>query len=99
MSQTREIRVQKILSNHTVSFSEEAIRGDGGRKLRVKDNILGVTGNNASHVYKIFPHIVKVLLMSKYVSFEVGINQINQPNSNRFAELFFSVVLKTLFPF
>ena len=73
--------------------------GFNERKLRVKDNILGVTGSNASHVYKIFPHIVKVLLMSKYVSFEVGINQINQPNSNRFADLFFSVVLKTLFPF
>ena len=60
---------------------------------------MGVTGINASHVYKIFLHIVKVLLISKYVSVEVGINQINQPNSNKFAELFFSVVLKTLFPF
>ena len=87
MSQTREIRVQKILSNHTVSFSEEAIRGDGGRKLRVKDNILGVTGNNASHVYKIFPHIVQVLLMSKYVSFEVGINQIRIDLRNCFSRL------------
>ena len=87
MSQTREIRVQKILSNHTVSFSEEAIRGDGGRKLRVKDNILGVTGINASHVYKIFPHIVQVLLMSKYVSFEVGINQIRIDLRNCFSRL------------
>ena len=46
------------------------MRGFNERKLRVKDNLLGVTGSNASHVYK----IVKVQQMSNYVSFEVGIH-------------------------
>ena len=71
-----------------MSFSLEAIIGGfNERELIVKDNILGVTGNNASHVYKIFPHIVKVLLMSKYVSFEVGINQIRIDLRNCFSRL------------